>query len=191
VGGEVIVEAGGVAIGHLAEIEHLVQRFGRAGEPMPVVVRRGGTDVPLEVLPVLGRDPSGRSMRYLIGAYLRDPAAGGGTLAFWDPVSGRYGALGHMVADGGRPADPSDGRTAAPRIQGIQAGARGRPGETVGVVAPGGPPSSPTGGSSPPGSRGSSPGRGAGRGRRSGCLKRATRWAPSTRIRRWASSASC
>ncbi|MFO7318223.1 MAG: SpoIVB peptidase [Bacillota bacterium] len=137
VAGDIIVEAGGVAIGHPAELEHLVQRFGRAGEPMPVVVRRGGTDVPLEVLPVLGRDPSGRSMRYLIGAYLRDPAAGVGTLTFWDPVSGRYGALGHMVADGGRPADLSDGRIVAARIQGIQPGARGRPGEKVGLFEPG------------------------------------------------------
>jgi len=131
--GDVIVEAGGIAIEHPEELERLVERFGREGKPLPLIVRRNGQEVGLEVRPVLGRDPSGRGARYLIGAYLRDPAAGVGTLTFWDPATGRYGALGHMVSEGGQPADLSDGRIVAAQIHGIRPGARGRPGEKVGV----------------------------------------------------------
>lgn len=137
VAGDVIVEAGGVPIEHPAELERVTERFGREGRPMPLVVRRGGREVVLEVRPALGRDPAGRGMRYLIGAYLKDPAAGVGTLTFWDPVTGRYGALGHMVADGGEPADLSDGRIVEAEIHGIHPGARGRPGEKVGIFEPG------------------------------------------------------
>ena len=36
---------------------------------------------------------------YRIGLYIRDNAAGVGTITFYEPIGGQYGALGHMIVD--------------------------------------------------------------------------------------------
>lgn len=36
---------------------------------------------------------------YCIGAWIRDSMAGIGTMTYYDPVSGKFGALGHGIAD--------------------------------------------------------------------------------------------
>lgn len=137
--GDIIVEAGGVAVNHPVELENLAEQYGRQGRALPLVIRRDGEELRLAVKPLLARDPTGRGMRYMLGVYLKDPAAGVGTLTFWDPVSGRYGALGHMIAEGGEAALLVDGRIVPAQIHGINPGERGRPGEKVGIFEPGEP----------------------------------------------------
>lgn len=74
---------------------------------------------------------------YRIGVYVRDNAAGVGTLTFWHPGSLRFGALGHIVADSqtGKEISITDGRIVAARVAGVDAGAAGRPGEKIGTFA--------------------------------------------------------
>lgn len=135
--GDIIVEAGGEPVSHPLELEQVVQSYGRQGRELPLLIRRGDKEVRVVVRPQLARDPERNRMRHMLGVYVKDPAAGVGTLTFWDPVSGRYGALGHMVAQGGEAPTLSDGLIVPALIHGINPSGRGRPGEKVGVFEPG------------------------------------------------------
>ena len=73
--------------------------------------------------------------RYRIGLYVRDEADGVGTLTFIDPMSKRYGALGHVIndADTNQRIEVSSGQVVASTIYSIEKGTRGHPGEKVGT----------------------------------------------------------
>ena len=59
-----------------------------------------------------------------------DPAAGVGTLTFYDERTGRYGALGHMITDAAnRRIQVNRGHIVQAQISGVQTGLRGRPGK--------------------------------------------------------------
>ena len=72
--------------------------------------------------------------RYRMGLFVRDEAAGVGTLSFYDPVSKQYGALGHVItdADTNQKIEVFDGKIIASSIYAIEKGKRGHPGEKVG-----------------------------------------------------------
>jgi len=72
--------------------------------------------------------------RYRIGLFVRDEAAGIGTLSFIDPVSRQYGALGHVItdADTNQKIEVFNGKIMASTIYAIEKGKRGHPGEKVG-----------------------------------------------------------
>lgn len=73
------------------------------------------------------------SYQYLLGVLLEDPAAGVGTLSFFHPETGRFGALGHTITDSlGRPVQISQGTIVEASIDSIRYGSRGTPGEKVG-----------------------------------------------------------
>lgn len=72
--------------------------------------------------------------RYRIGLFVRDEAAGVGTLSFFDPISKQYGALGHLItdADTNQKIEVSNGKIMASAIYAIEKGRRGHPGEKIG-----------------------------------------------------------
>lgn len=72
--------------------------------------------------------------RYRMGLFVRDEAAGVGTLSFLDPVSKQYGALGHVItdADTNQKIEVSKGKIIASSIYAIEKGKRGHPGEKLG-----------------------------------------------------------
>ncbi len=72
--------------------------------------------------------------RFRIGLYVRDAAAGVGTLTFFDPISKQYGALGHVIndVDTNQRIEVSMGQVVASNIHSIEKGRRGHPGEKVG-----------------------------------------------------------
>ncbi|WP_243450230.1 SpoIVB peptidase [Desulfosporosinus sp. Sb-LF] len=72
--------------------------------------------------------------RYRMGLFVRDEAAGVGTLSFLDPVSKQYGALGHVItdADTNQKIEVSNGKVMASTIYAIEKGKRGHPGEKIG-----------------------------------------------------------
>jgi len=72
--------------------------------------------------------------RYRMGLFVRDEAAGVGTLSFLDPVSKQYGALGHVVtdADTNQKIEVFNGKIIASTIYAIEKGKRGHPGEKIG-----------------------------------------------------------
>ncbi len=79
------------------------------------------------------------SKRYRIGLFVRDEAAGVGTLTFIDLISQKYGALGHVIndADTNQRIEVSNGRITSSTIYGIEKGNRGHPGEKLGTFVNG------------------------------------------------------
>lgn len=72
--------------------------------------------------------------RFRVGLYVRDEAAGVGTLTFIDPKTLKYGALGHVIndADTNQRIDVANGQVMASTISSIEKGRRGHPGEKIG-----------------------------------------------------------
>ena len=69
-----------------------------------------------------------------LGAWVRDSAAGVGTLTYYDPQTGSFGALGHPVtdADAGIVLPVADGSIYENSIVGVEKGRDGTPGEILG-----------------------------------------------------------
>ena len=62
--------------------------------PPDLQVRREGGSVTLSVSPEQNEKGA-----YCIGAWIRDSMAGIGTMTYYDPESGAFGALGHGITD--------------------------------------------------------------------------------------------
>ena len=77
------------------------------------------------------RDDTGM---YRIGAWVRDSMAGIGTMTYYDPATGQYGALGHGITDIDTAAlmSLSDGSIMDTAIKAVKRGAAGDPGELRG-----------------------------------------------------------
>ena len=73
--------------------------------------------------------------RYRIGLFVRDGAAGVGTLTFFDPATKKYGALGHVITNSETSEwlDLKDGKIVGAAVEGIQKGQRGKIGEKIGL----------------------------------------------------------
>ena len=75
------------------------------------------------------------SNSYKIGLWVRDTAAGVGTLTFYHEESGKFGALGHPVTDGdtNKIFDIKDGDLIEASIISVKKGEKGDPGELRGI----------------------------------------------------------
>ena len=77
----------------------------------------------------------GEQGTWQLGLWLRDGVQGVGTVTFWDPVTGKYGALGHGVSlpecQGLLPL--SEGQITDAEVVDVLPGQRGEPGELCGV----------------------------------------------------------
>ena len=91
--GDVITQVGSERIRSSAELKAAVEEAG--GETVTVHVTRAGSEnLQFSLTPV--QDKTGS---YELGLWLRDGMAGIGTVTFYDPQSGMFGALGHAVSD--------------------------------------------------------------------------------------------
>ncbi len=126
--GDVLLRMNGEAIERVADVSTLTQRSGAS--PVVVEYSRNGQTAQATLTPVLD-EISGTAR---LGAWVRDSTAGIGTLSFYDPDTGRYGALGHAITDGdtGSILTVSDGRVLSADIVAVQKGQRGTPGELKG-----------------------------------------------------------
>ncbi|MGI6066565.1 MAG: SpoIVB peptidase [Bacillota bacterium] len=103
----------------------LINKYGPMGI-LRIEVKQSGKTREVKVIPNFCED----TKTYRIGLYIRDNAAGVGTLTFYEPTEGKYGALGHMIADlDVRPGER--GKIVKAQIQGIKPGKKGEPGEKI------------------------------------------------------------
>ncbi len=93
-------------------------------------VLRGGNVMECEVTPAVDE----RDGRYRLGAWVRDSTAGVGTLTFYDPRSGAFGALGHAITDidTGVMMPVGEGEIYANRVVDVTPSRDGAPGELTG-----------------------------------------------------------
>ncbi len=102
------------------------------GEAVVLDVDRAGRAVQVAVRPV---DQNGQ---LCLGLRVRDRIAGLGTVTFYDPETGLFGALGHGVSGGGeQPMQIRGGQAAETCVSGIRRGEAGTPGTLLGSVSGG------------------------------------------------------
>ena len=96
-------------------------------------LRRGDSELCLDCA-ACGSGDGGRK----IGAWVRDSAAGIGTLTFYDPESGKFGGLGHSVSDAttGETVPLLSGEITSADIYDIVRGSEGEAGELCGALLP-------------------------------------------------------
>ncbi|HML49452.1 MAG TPA: SpoIVB peptidase S55 domain-containing protein, partial [Clostridia bacterium] len=91
--GDMIRTINGVSVKSATHLAELVNQS--AGKPIALTFQRKDQQQQLSVTPVMDRLDG----QYRLGLWVRDSSAGVGTLSFYDPSSGRYGALGHAITD--------------------------------------------------------------------------------------------
>lgn len=126
--GDVVTEMNGVKLETVADMVEITGK--NCDKPVKMRVKRGDRELSLTVTP--RRDSSDGSVR--IGASVRDSMAGIGTITFYDPSSGVFGALGHGISESGGELMPLGSGCLVPsKIVGVKKGEAGKPGELIGT----------------------------------------------------------
>ena len=89
--GDVILSANGK---HLESADAL-QSMLASGQPLQIAYSRGGNEKSALLTPERSEDG------YKAGAFVRDNVAGIGTVTYYDPENGAFGALGHGISEPG------------------------------------------------------------------------------------------
>jgi len=126
--GDRIVAIGGESV-HSGE-EFLAKARALTGEPVELRAVRNG-----QTLSVTLQPRRGERNAWQLGLWLRSGVHGLGTVTFWDPATGRFGALGHGVSlsQGDGLMAMSRGVITAAAVADVVAGRRGVPGELCGL----------------------------------------------------------
>ena len=132
--GDTILAVNGIRIKDLDEAAAVIGRESQKGA-LKFLVKRKGENLEMQVVPRMCPD----SQEYRIGLYIRDTAAGVGTLTFYEPERDYYGALGHIVTDSDTRTvlDIDEGLIVRADIVNIKMAQRGQPGEKAGVFKEG------------------------------------------------------
>lgn len=123
--GDVIEEANGKEVESSEQFAELLQ----CGGVVELAVTRGEEALTLSAEPVQGPDGTWR-----LGAWIRDSMAGIGTVTFYDPSTGTFGALGHGITDmdTGQLMPLGDGAVMSSSVKTVKRGTAGEPGELKG-----------------------------------------------------------
>ncbi|WP_409251305.1 SpoIVB peptidase [Bacillus sp. SCS-153A] len=127
--GDMITEINGKKIEKLADVAPFVQEAGENMDALEVVIRRDEEKIKTELQPL--KDSNEKT--YKLGLYIRDAAAGIGTMTFYEPESKKYGALGHVISDMDtkKPIVVEDGEIVHSTVTSIEKGSNGKPGEKL------------------------------------------------------------
>jgi stage IV sporulation protein B len=93
--GDLIVKLNGKPLTDVSKVSELVNEAGEGKKPLTLTVNRNNELIELQMQPAY--DIVDKT--YRLGLYIRDSAAGVGTLTFYAPDQGVYGALGHVITD--------------------------------------------------------------------------------------------
>ncbi|WP_440895806.1 SpoIVB peptidase [Amphibacillus sp. Q70] len=125
--GDNILEMNDQKIQSIEDIGPIVKEAGETDQAIDVKYKRGNKTFQEELTPSFDE----LSDSYKIGLYIRDSAAGIGTMTFYDPITKKYGALGHVISDMDtkEPIEIKSGSIVRSKITSIQKGGTGSPGE--------------------------------------------------------------
>ena len=125
--GDILLAFNGTDVDSIEQFQRLLAENGAARATMSV--RRGARTL---TLPVTPEASSGGG--YRLGAWIRDSMAGIGTMTFYDPQSGVFGALGHGVTDvdTGALMPLEHGSVMDATVKAVKRGESGSPGELRG-----------------------------------------------------------
>ena len=127
--GDMITEINGKQIEKMADVAPFVQSAGETGDPLNLTIMREKEKIKTKLVPLKEKGSS----TYKLGLYIRDSAAGIGTMTFYHPQSKKYGALGHVISDMDtkKPIVVDDGEILRSTVTSIEKGENGNPGEKL------------------------------------------------------------
>ncbi|MGV3487708.1 MAG: SpoIVB peptidase [Tuberibacillus sp.] len=127
--GDIITSINGNAVENMSDVKEFVREAGDSGKPVQLTVLRQDIKLQKTLKPVKDQNEN----KYRIGLYIRDSAAGIGTMTFYDPRSSKYGALGHVISDVDtkQPIQVHNGEIVRSSVTSIDKGADGHPGEKI------------------------------------------------------------
>lgn len=125
--GDIITKINGEKIEKMSDVAPFVQKAGESGKPLDLEVKREKETIKTQLMPEQSKGES----NYKLGLYIRDSAAGIGTMTFYEPKSKKYGALGHVISDMDtkKPIVVEDGQIVRSTVTSIEKGKGGNPGE--------------------------------------------------------------
>jgi len=125
--GDVIREINGKRVYDTAQVGAAVAAS--HGAPLTLGVLRDGEERSVTLSPLQTADG------WRLGVYVRDSVSGVGTVTYYDPNDGSFGALGHGVNDGGSALLPLRCGSVLPsEVAAVSKGAAGTPGALQGAV---------------------------------------------------------
>ncbi|MCH1626636.1 SpoIVB peptidase [Fredinandcohnia quinoae] len=132
--GDIIKEINGKKINNMSDVAPFVQEAGKTGKPLHLKIVRDKEELDSKLVPLKDKNDHA----YRIGLYIRDSAAGIGTMTFYHPGSKKYGALGHVISDMDtkEPIVVSDGQIVRSTVTSIEKGSNGDPGEKLARFSP-------------------------------------------------------
>ncbi|MBQ6948633.1 MAG: PDZ domain-containing protein, partial [Firmicutes bacterium] len=92
--GDSVLSVDGTAVNSAEEVQKALNGT-KAGSPVLVRVQRKGEQVSLHVEPVKSLEDD----QWKLGIWVKEKTAGLGTVTYYDPETGKIGALGHGITD--------------------------------------------------------------------------------------------
>ncbi len=122
--GDIIIRLNQTKIENMSEFISLMERLPDQ-EPVELMIKRKENIFPVHIQPQKSDD------QVRLGLFIKDATAGIGTMTFYDPVSKKYGALGHRITDqhSKKPMDIYNGKIVPSQVTSINKGENGVPGE--------------------------------------------------------------
>lgn len=125
--GDVILKINNHDIKKMEDVKPYVDKAGKDNQTLAITLKRGNEMIETTLKPELDY----KDNQYRLGLYIRDSAAGIGTMSFYDPTTQQYGALGHVISDMDtkKPIEIHDGTLVRSSVTAIEKGNNGSPGE--------------------------------------------------------------
>lgn len=132
--GDIITKINGQVIKKMSDVTPFVQQAGESGKPLQLVINRENETIDTTLKPLKDKNEGS----FKLGLYIRDSAAGIGTMTFYHPDSKKYGALGHVISDMDtkKPIIVKDGEIVRSTVTSIEKGSNGEPGEKLARFSP-------------------------------------------------------
>ncbi|ANB58309.1 stage IV sporulation protein B [Anoxybacillus sp. B7M1] len=127
--GDMITSVNGKKIENMSDLSPFIEKSGKTGQPLDLQLIRDQRSIATKLTPLKDK----HDHAYRIGLYIRDSAAGIGTMTFFDPISKKYGALGHVISDMDtkKPIIVQNGQIMKSTVTSIEKGSSGNPGEKL------------------------------------------------------------
>lgn len=131
--GDIITKINGKEIKQMTDLEPYIKKAGESGTKLNVTILRNNEQMNKTIVPVKEKNADD----YRIGLYIRDSAAGIGTLTFYHPETKSYGALGHVISDMDtkKPVVVNHGQILESSVSSIEKSSNGNPGEKIAQFA--------------------------------------------------------
>ena len=127
--GDMIKSINGNAISNTEELVNLINKSN--GEAISIRYQRESEEIYTTITPIKASDGT-----YMIGLWVRDAAAGIGTLTYYEESTKTFAALGHGIndVDTTKLLNISNGELVTSQIVSIVKGQKGKPGEIRGII---------------------------------------------------------